>query len=161
MGIAKDMAQEVFIKVWEDKIAFENDNHATGFFYKAVRNKCLNYLKSKQYRVTERYETAKAEDFESEELFMSEAIVIETTVAVENALKKLPEKATKVIRLSMKGYTNKEIAEQLSISINTVKDHKKMSYRKLRKFLQHLDTTPFYHSVVLIINIELMLHFCY
>lgn len=46
---SKDIVQEVFIKVWEDKTTFQDENHITGYFYKTVRNKCLNHLKSKLY----------------------------------------------------------------------------------------------------------------
>lgn len=135
---SKDLVQDVFIKVWEDKITFENENHATGFFYKAVKNKCLDYLKSKRYKVTERYELAKIETYETEAFFMSEAVVIETTAVIENAINTLPNKSAQVIRLSIKDYTNNEIARQLSISVNTVKGHKKVAYRKLRDLLSFL-----------------------
>ncbi|WP_408612124.1 sigma factor [Flavivirga spongiicola] len=46
LEISKDLVQEVFVEVWEDQIAFKNKNHATGFFYKTVKNKCLLFLKS-------------------------------------------------------------------------------------------------------------------
>lgn len=138
LEISKDFVQEVFVKVWEDKITFQNENHATGFYYKAVKNKCLNYLKSKQYKVTERYELANLEAYETEEFYMSEAVVIETTAVIDKAISKLPEKAAQVIRLSIEDYTNNQIADELSISINTVKDHKKVAYRKLRGFLSFL-----------------------
>ncbi|MDD7885420.1 RNA polymerase sigma-70 factor [Flavivirga sp. 57AJ16] len=138
LEISKDFVQEVFVKVWEDKITFQNENHATGFFYKAVKNKCLNYLKSKQYKATERYELANIEAYETEEFYMSEAVVIETTAVINKAISQLPEKAAQVIRLSIEDYTNNQIAEELSISVNTVKDHKKVAYRKLRDFLSFL-----------------------
>ncbi|WP_303318446.1 RNA polymerase sigma-70 factor [Flavivirga abyssicola] len=138
LDLSKDTVQEVFLKVWEDKITFQNENHATGFFYKAVKNKCLNYLKSKQYKVTERYELANLEVYETEEYYISDAVVIETTAVIEKAINKLPEKAAQVIRLSIEDYTNNQIADELSISINTVKDHKKVAYRKLRDFLSFL-----------------------
>ncbi|GAA3651812.1 RNA polymerase sigma-70 factor [Flavivirga jejuensis] len=140
LDTSKDVVQDVFIKVWESKTVFKNETHATGFFYKAVKNKCLNYLKSKTYRVTECYELAKLEAYDTEEFYMSEAVVLETTVVIENAINGLPEKAAQVIRLSIKDFTNNEIAEQLSISINTVKDHKKVAYHKLRKLLDFLKT---------------------
>ncbi|GAA3622666.1 RNA polymerase sigma factor [Flavivirga jejuensis] len=139
LDISKDVVQEVFVKVWEDDIAFQNENHATGFFYKTVKNKCLNYLKSKQYRVTERYEPANLEVYETGAFYMSEAVAIETAAVIDKAISKLPEKAAQVIRLSIEDYTNNEIADQLSISINTVKDHKKAAYRKLRGFLGFLN----------------------
>ncbi|AUP78724.1 RNA polymerase sigma-70 factor [Flavivirga eckloniae] len=138
LDLSKDIVQEVFLKVWEDKIAFENESHATGFFYKSVKNKSLNYLKSKQYKSTERYELANMEAYETEEFYMSEAVVIETSAVIENAISTLPEKAAKVIRLSIEDYTNNQIADELSISINTVKDHKKVAYRKLRSLLSFL-----------------------
>ena len=138
LEISKDIVQDVFLKVWEDEITFQNENHATGFFYKAVKNKSLNYLKSKQYKATESYELINPEAYETEEFYISEAVVIETTVVIENAIKTLPDKAAKVIRLSIEDYTNNEIAEQLSISVNTVKDHKKVAYRKLRDLLSFL-----------------------
>ncbi|GAA3648698.1 RNA polymerase sigma-70 factor [Flavivirga jejuensis] len=138
LEISKDIVQEVFVKVWEDEISFENENHATGFFYKAVKNRSLNYLKSKSYKLTERYELANIEMYDTEEFYMSEAVVIETTSVIEKAINKLPDKAAQVIRLSIEDYTNNEIANELSISINTVKDHKKVAYRKLRDILSFL-----------------------
>ncbi len=138
LEISKDLVQEVFIKVWEDKITFQNENHRMGYFYKAVRNKCLNHLKSNRYKLTDSYELAKPEDYDNEVFFISEAVVIETTAIIEKAINTLPDKAAQVIRLSIKDYTNKEIAKQLTISINTVKDHKKVAYLKLRKLLGFL-----------------------
>jgi RNA polymerase sigma-70 factor (ECF subfamily) len=138
LEVSKDIVQEVFIKVWEDRTTFQNEDHTTGYFYKAVKNKCLNHLKSKQHMLTERYELANLEAYNTEEFFMSEAVIVETTVIIENAIRTLPDKAAQVIRLSIKNYTNDEIAKTLSISVNTVKDHKKVAYRKLRKLLGFL-----------------------
>ena len=47
LDISKDLVQEVFVKVWENKEGFQNEKHRTNFFYKAVKNECLNYLKTK------------------------------------------------------------------------------------------------------------------
>lgn len=135
---SKDIVQEVFIKVWEDKTAFQDEDHTTGYFYKAVRNKCLNHLKSKRHLLTERYGPENLEIYGTEEFLMSEAVIVETTVIIENAIRTLPDKAAQVIRLSIKDYTNDEIAKTLSISVNTVKDHKKVAYHKLRKLLGFL-----------------------
>ena len=44
---SKDVVQAVFVKVWEDQITFQNENQRTDYFYKAVKNKCLNDLKTK------------------------------------------------------------------------------------------------------------------
>lgn len=132
LDLSKDIVQEVFIKVWEDQFTFKNENHIVSFFYIAVKNKCFNYLKSKQYKITKRLEREELELQEAESVFMPEAVAVETTTIVKKAIDKLPSKAAQVIRLSIKDYTNSEIAEKLEISVNTVKDHKKVAYRKLR-----------------------------
>ncbi|MDO5970898.1 sigma factor [Flavivirga aquimarina] len=35
--ISKDVVQEVFVKVWEDRIVFLNEKYITNYFYKAVK----------------------------------------------------------------------------------------------------------------------------
>jgi RNA polymerase sigma-70 factor (ECF subfamily) len=135
---SKDIVQEVFIKVWEDRTTFQDGDHTTGYFYKAVRNKCFNHLKSRRHQLTERCGQENMEAYDTEEFLMSEAVVVETTVIIENAIRTLPAKAAQVIRLNIKDYTNEEIAKALSISVNTVKDHKKVAYRKLKKLLGFL-----------------------
>ncbi|MDO5969263.1 sigma-70 family RNA polymerase sigma factor [Flavivirga aquimarina] len=103
---SKDMVQAVFVKVWEDKTEFLNENHATGYFYKSVKNTCLDYLKSKQGESTMPYELVALENYDTEAFFMSTAVGIETTAVIENALNKLPEEAAKLIRQSIKDYRN-------------------------------------------------------
>ncbi|AXP79720.1 RNA polymerase sigma factor [Mariniflexile rhizosphaerae] len=87
---------------------------------------------------TERYWEQNIETYETEEFLMYGAVVVETTVIIENAIKTLPDKAAQVIRLSIKDYTNDEIAKKLSTSVNTVKGHKKVAYCKLRNLLGFL-----------------------
>lgn len=100
LEISKDIVQDQFIKAWEDNITFLNKNHTTRYFYKAIKDTCLNYLKSKAYKGTEPYVLANLEAYKTEAFFMPETIVI------ENALNTLPDKTAKVIRLSIEDYTN-------------------------------------------------------
>ena len=50
LDTSKDVVQEVFIKTWERKVYYSNYNAIKSFLYKSVRNRCLDYLKSKHYR---------------------------------------------------------------------------------------------------------------
>ena len=47
LDTSKDLVQEVFVKAWEDQIAFQNEKHITDYFYNAVKKECINYLKTK------------------------------------------------------------------------------------------------------------------
>ncbi|MDO5970414.1 sigma-70 family RNA polymerase sigma factor [Flavivirga aquimarina] len=148
LDLSKDIVQEVFTKVWEDKILFENKDRIERFFYKAVKNKSIDFLRSKRAKDVKPYPLEGLETLLMESYFLSEVIMIETSDAyeseielpnfIERAVKLLPNKYAETIRLSIKNYTNKEIAKEMNISIHTVKDYKKESYKKLRKTLSFL-----------------------
>ena len=138
LEVSKDVVQDVFIKIWEDQIAYSNENAVKSFLYTLVKNKSLNYLKSRQYKVTDHYPAAEIEKLETEAFFLSEVLFIETATIVENAIRMLPDKCARIIRLGIQEYTNAEIADELDISINTVKTQKKIAYQKLRNSLSHL-----------------------
>ena len=54
--------------------------------------------------------------------------------ALREAINKLPERCREVFMLSkMEELSNKEIAERLGISLNTVKTQMRMAYRELRQ----------------------------
>ena len=140
LEISKDIVQEVFIKIWEDKISYPNENAVKSFLYTLVKNKSLDYLKSRQYKITDHYPSAEIEKLETEAFFLSEVLFIETATIVENAIRTLPEKCARIIRLGIQEYTNAEIADELDISINTVKTQKKIAYQKLRNCLNYLSS---------------------
>lgn len=47
---SKDIVQEVFIKLWKEQIEFSDNDNIKAYIYIAVRNKSLDYLKSKEYK---------------------------------------------------------------------------------------------------------------
>ncbi len=138
MDTSEDMVQEVFIKIWEQKIQYVNFNATKSFLYTSVRNRCLDYLKSKYHRSVIQSPDIDFDQMVTEEFFHTQLTIIDTYSQLETAIKQLPNKCEQVIRLSLKAYTNKEIAEELSISKNTVKSQKRIAYDKLRHSLGSL-----------------------
>lgn len=135
---AKDVVQEVFIKVWENKIVFQNENTIKSYFYTAVKNKCLDYIRTKRYMVTDSYSIKDMEKMETEAFFLREVVVIESIgpSKIENAIDTLPNRCAEIIRLSIKGYKDLEIANEFSLSIHTVRAQKRIAYKRLRGLLK-------------------------
>jgi RNA polymerase sigma-70 factor (ECF subfamily) len=125
--VAEDIAQEVFVELWQQRSKFESFNHVKAFLYLSVKNKCLNHKKHEA--VKEKY-NASAEHITDE----ADENIIEVEVInnLYSSINSLPEQQKQVIVCSMQGLKNEEIAEQLRISINTVKHHKKAAYLHLR-----------------------------
>lgn len=133
---SKDIVQNVFIKIWEDNVEFKSEATIKSYLYTSVKNKSLDYLKSKHYKSTEHVSSVKMEDLESNSFFMREVVILETSDIIEKAINTLPHKCAQIIRLSIKSLTNNEIATSLNISINTVKSQKKIAYKRLKPILK-------------------------
>jgi len=136
LDTSKDIVQDVFIKIWEDKIEFQNEKNIKSYLYTAVKNKSINYLQSKQFKLKDRLSDQKMELLESEAFFLREVVIVETSNIIEKAINTLPNKCANIIRLSFKNLTNNEIANELGISLNTVKTQKKIAYRRLKPLLK-------------------------
>lgn len=138
LDLSEDIVQDVFIKIWENKVSFSDKDKIVGLFYTAVKNKSLDFLRSKYAKDVKAYSSQDLETLQTESYFLSEAIIIETSDVIERTIKSLPNKCAEVMRLGIENYTNKEIAEEMNISIYTVKEYKKMAYQKFRKTLGYL-----------------------
>lgn len=134
--VSKDLVQDVFIRVWDKEIGFDNDYAAKSYLYTAVKNRALDYLKSKAYRSRNPLEAADLKELESDTFFAREVLLEESSKIVREAVEMLPYKCKEIINLSLKGYKNDEISQTLSISVNTVKAQKRIAYSKLRVMLK-------------------------
>lgn len=129
----KDIAQDVLLTYWEHRSNFDNIYQVKGFLYTTTRNKSLNQLKHDQY-IEENTDIKDYSYIENE--IENEIIRQETYLQVRNAVAELPLQMQRIIRLSMIGKKNQEIAEILSISEGTVHSLKKTAYKKLRESLK-------------------------
>ncbi len=130
---AEDVVQDLFVSVWEKKEAFLSEKSIHAFLYNSVRNICLNRLKHR--KVEEKYldysmnfaSLKEEEDYEvmKEDLYERLFRVIE----------ELPPRCREIFLLHLDGKKNEEIAEQLNLSLLTVKTQKKKAMNYIRKRL--------------------------
>jgi RNA polymerase sigma-70 factor (family 1) len=136
LEVSKDIVQDVFVKIWEDKIEFQNKNAIKSYLYTSVKNKSLDYLKSKFYKSTDFLSIIKLENLQTEPFFLRELVIVETSNIIEKAINTLPNKCAKIIKLSLNGLTNVKIANELGLSINTIKAQKRIAYKRLKPLLK-------------------------
>ncbi len=129
--MAEDTAQEAFIEFWRRKEQFENYRAAKGFIYTVTRNHCLN-----QIRLRSLHEEILRKEIAPDDCFYELVQEEETYRIIYQAVYGLPHQSRRIILLSLKGYKNPEIAEELQISLNTVKTLKKNAYGELRDKLK-------------------------
>ena len=115
-SLAEDVVQDMFIHFWENRIKLQVKDSLRAYFYTCIRHRAkltefIEYLLHSEYSVEEEQE-------------------IERIKAI---MQELPPQCLKVFMLSAieeKKYT--EIADELSISVNTVKTHISKAYRLIR-----------------------------
>lgn len=138
---AHDIVQDVFLKIWEKAGQLDLHGSVRNYLFTAVRNGCLNYLKSLQ--IEDRHHRKYAEAYvESCNIDMVEEE--EILVKVRMVLDELPEKCREVCVLRfVEGYKYREIAEKLDLNENTVKAHLHRGMDKLRRVLSAYDLVTF------------------
>jgi RNA polymerase sigma-70 factor (ECF subfamily) len=128
-GLAKDVVQNVFIQLWETHGTFQHEQ-PEAFLYKMVRNASLNYIR--HIKVVDNLKTKVRDQFLGEELYHIDMVGDQPYVLIEKELKEqieqvfgsLPEKCRAVFQKSrIEGLKNKEIADQLNISLKSVEKH--------------------------------------
>lgn len=139
MDASKDIVQEVFVKVWEKPPQLKNQNAIKAYLYTMVKNHCLNYLNSNHVKQINKFSPITESSLKTEANVLAEITTVEIYSELYRAIECLPKKTAKVIQLSLKDYTTKEIAEELSITQSTVRTQKNRAYIKLKGILSHLN----------------------
>lgn len=140
---AEEAVQNTFLRLWEKPEILNIEKSLNSYLYKAVYNNCLNILKQLQIKEkhTHNFEQKiiNANDFLSISQENGQSILIaeELKDKIEESINKLPKQCRHIFKLSRnEGLKNKEIAEKLDISLNTVTKQMSIALTRLRKSLQ-------------------------
>ncbi len=147
-GVAEDIAEEAFIKVWNRRTDFPHFPAIRSFLYTTVRNACFDYLRKQQTQQNAHKWVLPLLQAGVENK-MDLLIKTETYRELYTAIEELPERCRKVIVLSfVEGKTGKEVAATLDMEPSTVRSHKNRGIMLLRQRLK-----PFLSCLVLMAGI--------
>jgi RNA polymerase sigma-70 factor (ECF subfamily) len=135
MTASEDIVQDLFSKIWEDKITFSTPAIIKSYLYNSVKNRSINYLRHNNIENNIFKQTLELEDFHissnGEEDFFTEEIYRQLFLMID----KLPNRQREIFLLCMDGKKNQEIADTLNLSIETVRTHKKRAIKYLKEKL--------------------------
>jgi len=117
---AKDVIQEVFIGLWENREKFILKTYLSGFLYKSVLNRILNVWKHK--RVIRDHLLSQPLEIDVDSVETDFLIREKDIVAlVEKEIAAMPPRMREIYELKFRKYMSvKQIANDLNISENTV-----------------------------------------
>ena len=143
---AESIVQDVFLDLWERQDVLEGHINKTGWLLTSVKNRCVDFLQHKMVeqrsteQLQEEYTRTLQMKFESLKAFDEEYVAerdIESVVS--KAIQTLPEKCRLIfIKSKIEGKKQKDIAEELGLSLNTVETQMGIAYKKLKIALEKL-----------------------
>lgn len=137
---ANDLVQECFVRLWEKRSTISSSQSVESLLFVMLRNRCLNYLRDQKLHVSDKNINLVGEnelqhlyqlDFAGKEEKTLEEKLIE---AIRESVEKLPEKRKLVfVKTKIEGKKNKEVAEELNISVKAVEKHLHQAKEQIRK----------------------------
>ena len=146
-GLAEDLAQEVFIRLYKAAKKYEHQSKFTTFMYRIARNILIDHYRNKKSKPRPSSifspQGSFNEDFQMLDTLPSNAKSPEVEVgsselgeAIKEAIERLPEDQKQVFILGeLEGMPYLEISEILKIPIGTVKSRMHAAFMKLREML--------------------------
>ena len=141
---AENIIQDVFLHLYERRDLMDAYTNLTAYLFTSIKNRRLDYLRKwvleqeTAQGVQDEFDMELRMKYDSLEIFNTQ-FSDETDIGelLDNALQKLPERCRNIFIMNkLEGKKQKEIAEELNLSINTVESQMGIAYKKLREELK-------------------------
>lgn len=154
--VAEEIVHDVFINIWKmsDQIIIQRSLER--YLFRSIINASLNYMTNEKQMKGKRDEYSRGQNEAAEE-----SVNVEDTeqvlIKLEGALDLLPPQCKKVMMLSrFEKLKQKKIAEQMGISIKTVKNHLSYGFNKIRVILDNKASNIMLFILMTIIHLDII-----
>lgn len=129
---SEEIVQITFVAFWEKRHDLHIKTSVKSYLYTMAYNQFLKQIRDKkgydQMLIRLHFEAIHND-------FSSKSEILDAKLKkLDNALETLPNKSRKVIELKRKGWNNKDISNDLNISIKTVESQITKSFKKIRAY---------------------------
>lgn len=129
-GEAKDIVQNLFVDIWEKKLFNNFHDDVKGYLFLSVKNRCLNLIKSGKVKKRREEWSAVGQAHCTDTEQPDETDYSEKLKYVLANMKGQKQRAVRMVYLDGKKY--KDAAQQMGISVNSLKTHLKSALKTLR-----------------------------
>ena len=127
-NMAEDLAQNVFMKVWINRHSLNERRSIRSYLYVLAKNAAIDYLRtSHSVEFEDEYSPP---DNDTPDILLE---FVEIKEWIDTQVGKMPPQRQKIFRMSrLENKSNKEIADELGVSVRTVEKHLELAFRQLR-----------------------------
>ena len=151
-SLAEDAVQDVFLKLWLRREQLDEKLSIKGLLFTSLKNYVLNAVRNRQTELLKQAEIRCLMPPYQDSTENTVALTDYTAVAQAGIEKLSPQKKRIFQMRSFDGLSNDEVADQLGISINTVKFQFSKATKLLRDYLKK-------HAGIRSVSLLFLLHF--
>lgn len=133
-GVAEEMIQQVFLKLWLNRDKLADVEHPSAYIYQIASNECFAFLRKQAIANKHLAQLGQKQGSNSIESHLS---FVEIKRLVHTAYLQLPPQQQRIFYLSRHHHLSiPDVAAQLNISPTTVKNSLVKSLKAIRQFLE-------------------------
>lgn len=136
---AEEIVQDIFVKTWQKHNTFKSAATLKAYLYNGVRNECISHLR-RQQTAQERIRQFE-KDYHQLQMGTEESMAgsqphrEEAIRQLLLAIDSLPPKLRELFLLAIRGKSSEDIAQEMGITLQTVKKQRQRGLERLRKEL--------------------------
>lgn len=136
--LAEEVVSDVFYKVWKNRQKLLKVSNLEGYLYTMTKHQSVDHIRSLskvQFMSIDKAELSiTLKPIDPEKQLLSDELI----TVFENSIISLPDKCGLVFRLvKQDGFTYREVADMLDISMKTVEKHIGVALKRVRKDLKN------------------------
>lgn len=134
--LANDIVQEIFLQVWNRRIAFAQVSNLEAFIYTMAKNLTLTYLRDRSTEIAASYQYSQTRNLVDNSIG-NNVMEQDYELILNQTLEQLPLQQRRVYQLSrVEGLKHEAIAMQLKISDSTVNNLLTTALKSIRRRLK-------------------------
>lgn len=136
---AEEIVQDIFVKTWQKHNTFKSTATLKAYLYNGVRNECISHLR-RQQTAQERIRQFE-KDYHQLQMGTEESMAgslphrEEAIRQLLLAIDSLPPKLRELFLLAIRGKSSEDIAQEMGVTLQTVKKQRQRGLERLRKEL--------------------------
>lgn len=141
---AENITQDVFLDLYQKEILSDDQINQIAYLFTAIKNRCMDHLRRKLLEQETAQKLQKEHDLsirlkfdtlEAFDTYWGSEEKLEKII--QKAINTLPERCKEIfIKSKIEGKKQKEIADELGISLKTIENQMTIAYKKLREELK-------------------------
>jgi len=133
---AEEIIQDVFMQLWANRERLIDIESPSAYLFRITANRCLDRIRHQSQEIKAQYLLNLAYSDEPGSLQQNSYDIRLIETMISEAIQQLPEKGRQVFELQRTGnFSYQQIADQLGISKNTVRNHIVKSLHFIRGYL--------------------------